>query len=242
MLSKTLAGLALGAASAEAFAPSPMGMFAGRSVLKERTSFAAQPLVAVPVATRRAAEGAVGLQAAATTTKLPASVKPGVVTGPALLDLINYAKEKKFAMPGVNIVGTNSINACMEAAAKYGGPIMVTFSKGGGQFIAGKTLDNKNDQASIAGTIAGAKHVREVAALYGKKFSSAHPSPIFRGDTTFSRQGAELEHLTGMPVDRSTSWRRPEWDGSAITQAAAPETNCPHWPPGRKTRHNHLSS
>jgi len=99
--------------------------------------------------------------------KLPASVKPGVVTGPALLDLLDNAKECGYAIPGVNIVGTNSINSCMEAAAKYGGPIMVTFSKGGGQFIAGKSLSNDADSASIAGTIAGAKHVREVAKLYG---------------------------------------------------------------------------
>jgi fructose-bisphosphate aldolase class II len=99
--------------------------------------------------------------------KLPASVKPGVVTGKALVDLLANAKETGYAIPGVNIVGTNSINACMEAAAKYGGPIMVTFSKGGGQFIAGKTLKNDNDEASIAGCIAGAKHVREVAKLYG---------------------------------------------------------------------------
>ena len=102
-----------------------------------------------------------------TFTKLPASVKPGVVTGKALVDLLAHAKKEKFAIPGVNIVGTNSINACMEAAAKYGGPIMVTFSKGGGQFIAGKTVDNTDDVASIAGCIAGAKHVRKVAALYG---------------------------------------------------------------------------
>jgi fructose-bisphosphate aldolase class II len=99
--------------------------------------------------------------------KLPASVKPGVVTGKALVDLLSHAKETGYAIPGVNIVGSNSINACMEAAAKYGGPIMVTFSKGGGQFIAGKTLKNDNDEASIAGCIAGAKHVREVAKLYG---------------------------------------------------------------------------
>jgi fructose-bisphosphate aldolase class II len=99
--------------------------------------------------------------------KLPATVKPGVVTGQALVDLLDAAKEQGYAIPGVNIVGTNSINACIEAAAKYQGPIMVTFSKGGGQFIAGKTADNTNDKASIAGCIAGAKHVREVAALYG---------------------------------------------------------------------------
>lgn len=99
--------------------------------------------------------------------KLPASVKPGVVTGQALVDLLDNAKENGYAIPGVNIVGTNSINACMEAAAKYGGPIMVTFSKGGGQFIAGKSVDNTDDVASIAGCVAGAKHVHEVAKLYG---------------------------------------------------------------------------
>jgi Fructose-bisphosphate aldolase class-II len=98
--------------------------------------------------------------------KLPATVKAGVVTGQGLKDLLNHAKATGFAIPGVNIVGTNSINSCMEAAMKYGGPIMVTFSKGGGQFIAGKALKNENDDASIAGCIAGAKHVREVAKLY----------------------------------------------------------------------------
>jgi len=102
-----------------------------------------------------------------TYAQLPASIKPGVVTGPALLDLLSDAKKRGYAIPGVNIVGTSSINSCMEAAAKYGGPIMVTFSKGGGQFTAGKAADNTDDAASIAGTIAGAKHVREVAALYG---------------------------------------------------------------------------
>merc|ERR1719261_439244 len=102
-----------------------------------------------------------------TFTKLPASVKPGVVTGQALVDLLEHAKQNKFAIPGVNIVSSGSINACMEAAAKYGGPVIVTFSKGGGQFIAGKAADNKDDAASIAGCIAGALHVRQVAKLYG---------------------------------------------------------------------------
>jgi len=105
--------------------------------------------------------------ASKTFTKMPPSVKPGVVTGQALVDLLNYAKENEFAIPGVNIVGTNSINACMEAAAKAGGPIMVTFSKGGGQFITGKAADNTDDAASIAGAVAGALHVRTVAKLYG---------------------------------------------------------------------------
>jgi fructose-bisphosphate aldolase class II len=101
-----------------------------------------------------------------TYAKLPASIKPGVVTGQALVDLLNHAKETGFAIPGVNVVGTNSINSCMEAAKIYGGPIMVTFSKGGGQFMAGKAADNTDDLASIAGAVSAAKHVREVAKFY----------------------------------------------------------------------------
>lgn len=98
---------------------------------------------------------------------MPASVKPGVVTGKALVDLLDHAKKEGFAIPGVNVVGTSSINACMEAAKKYGGPIIVTFSKGGGYFIAGKAADDTDDKASIAGCVAAAKHVHEVAELYG---------------------------------------------------------------------------
>ena len=89
------------------------------------------------------------------------------MTGTALKDLLQYAKDNEFAIPGVNIVGTSSINACMEAAKKTGGPIMVTFSRGGGQFIAGKAADNDDDAACIAGSVAGALHVRTVAELYG---------------------------------------------------------------------------
>ena len=136
-------------------------LWAGKPGLAPRTS-ALRSANAVPRNRKQA--GAVSLKAVAT---LPATVKPGVVTGPALKDLYTYAKERGFAMPGVNIVGTDSINSCMEAAKMYGGPMIVTFSKGGGQFIAGKSVNNDNDKASIAGCIAGALHVRAVAKLYG---------------------------------------------------------------------------
>lgn len=135
------------------------------------TLFFAAPAAAFAPSASFGASSALKMSTEASTekafAKLPATVKPGVVSGQALKDLLEDAKEKGYAIPGVNIVGSNSINACMEAAAKYGGPIMVTFSKGGGQFIAGKAVDNTDDQASIAGCIAGAMHVREVAKLYG---------------------------------------------------------------------------
>merc|ERR1719169_422981 len=102
-----------------------------------------------------------------TVTPLPASVKPGVVTGEALWDLLNHAKENKYAIPAVNVVGSSSITACLEAAKEYGGPMIIQFSRGGGQFICGKAADNDGDAACIAGTVAGALHTRAVAKQYG---------------------------------------------------------------------------
>ena len=45
------------------------------------------------------------------------SLKPGVVTGEDYQTLLKAAKEGGYALPAVNAVGTNSVNAVMEAAA-----------------------------------------------------------------------------------------------------------------------------
>jgi fructose-bisphosphate aldolase, class II len=94
-------------------------------------------------------------------------IKPGVATGDQIQEIFTYAKEKGFALPAVNVVGSNSANAVMETAALMNAPVIVQYSKGGGQFNAGKSLSNENERASIAGTIAGARHVHQVAELYG---------------------------------------------------------------------------
>ncbi len=95
------------------------------------------------------------------------SIKPGVVTGDDVQKLFNYAKQKGFAMPAVNVIGSSSINAALETAAKVNGPIIIQFSNGGAQYNAGKGLSNENQKAAIAGAIAGAKHVHELAEAYG---------------------------------------------------------------------------
>merc|ERR1719152_426675 len=111
--------------------------------------------------------GTVSMAETKTVTPLPASVKPGVVTGEALWDLLQHAKKNQYAIPAVNVVTSCSVNACLEAAKKYGGPMIIQFSRGGGQFICGKAADNTDDAACIAGTIAGALHTRAVAKQYG---------------------------------------------------------------------------
>lgn len=96
-----------------------------------------------------------------------AKYSSGVLFGEELQALYNDAKENKFAIPGVNTIGTNTINAALETAAKVNSPIIVQFSNGGAQFIAGKGMNNANLQANIIGAISGAMHVHNVAKYYG---------------------------------------------------------------------------
>mmetsp|Transcript_39342 Transcript_39342/g.91824 ORF Transcript_39342/g.91824 Transcript_39342/m.91824 type:complete len:409 (-) Transcript_39342:584-1810(-) len=98
---------------------------------------------------------------------LPDSVHPGIVTGQALRDLLDHAKENGYAIPAVNCVSSSGINACLEAAREMDAPIIVQFSSGGSQFYAGKAMDNKNLKAAIAGAISGAFHTRTLAEQYG---------------------------------------------------------------------------
>ncbi len=95
------------------------------------------------------------------------NLKAGVATGKEVQAIFNYAKQKGFALPAVNVVGNNTVNAVLEAAVAANGPVIIQFSNGGAQFNAGKGLSNKNDQAGILGAISGAKHVHLMAEAYG---------------------------------------------------------------------------
>ena len=95
------------------------------------------------------------------------NIKPGVATGSEVQEIFNYAKKHKFALPAVNVVGSSSINAVMETAAKLKAPVIIQFSNGGGVFNAGKGMSNENQKAAIAGSIAGARHIHTLAELYG---------------------------------------------------------------------------
>ncbi|TRO64055.1 class II fructose-bisphosphate aldolase [Christiangramia sabulilitoris] len=95
------------------------------------------------------------------------NIKPGVATGKEVQEIFNYAKEKGFALPAVNVIGSSSVNAVLETAAELNSPVIIQFSNGGAQFNAGKGLSNEGERAAIAGGVAGAKHVHEMAKLYG---------------------------------------------------------------------------
>ena len=95
------------------------------------------------------------------------NIKPGVATGKEVQEIFNHAKENGYALPAVNVVGSNTINAVLETAAELNSPVILQFSNGGAIFNAGKGLSNENQQAAILGGVAGAKHVHDLAKAYG---------------------------------------------------------------------------
>lgn len=93
--------------------------------------------------------------------------KPGVATGDEVQAIFNYAKEKGFALPAVNVTSSSTVNAVIETAAKINAPVIIQFSNGGAHYFAGKGLSNEGEKAAILGGVSGAKHVHELAEAYG---------------------------------------------------------------------------
>ncbi len=95
------------------------------------------------------------------------NIKPGVATGTEVQDIFNHAKANGYALPAVNVIGSDTINGVLETAAALNAPVIIQFSNGGAQFNAGKGLSNDGQKAAIAGAVAGAKHVHTLAEAYG---------------------------------------------------------------------------
>jgi fructose-bisphosphate aldolase, class II len=91
----------------------------------------------------------------------------GVLFGDEITDLYNYANENDFAIPAVNVIGTNSVNAVLETAAAVNSPVIIQFSNGGAAFFAGKGMSNSDQRAAILGGVSGALHVHTMAKAYG---------------------------------------------------------------------------
>jgi fructose-bisphosphate aldolase class II len=130
-------------------------------------------------------------------------LKPGVVTGDALLELFAYCKEVGAALPAVNVIGSGGANAALAAAREANAPVIIQLSHTGSQFYGGKSLDNAAQKASIAGSIAGALHVRAVAEAYGvpvvlhtdhcaKKILPWVDGVITAGEAYFAKHGEPL--------------------------------------------------
>ena len=100
-------------------------------------------------------------------TKIFDHVQAGVLTGDDVQKVFELAKAGNFALPAVNVVNSDTINASLEAAAKAKAPIIIQFSNGGAGFMVGKGLKLEGQGAAVLGAVAGARYVHQVAAAYG---------------------------------------------------------------------------
>lgn len=98
---------------------------------------------------------------------MPLSLKPGIVTGSALTELFDFCQENECALPAVNVIGSHSTNAALQAAKEAGAPIIIQLSNGGAHFFGGKFLPSADHAGAIAGSIAAAHYVRSIAEAYG---------------------------------------------------------------------------
>lgn len=93
--------------------------------------------------------------------------KTGVIVGDDVLKLFNYCQAHNFAIPAINVTSSSTVVAALEAARDKKSPIILQMSQGGAAYFAGKGVDNKGQEASIAGAVAGAHYIRAVAPSYG---------------------------------------------------------------------------
>lgn len=130
-------------------------------------------------------------------------VKPGVLYGDDVQKVFSLAKQEGFALPAVNVVGTNSVNAVLEAAREVNSPVIIQFSNGGAGFYAGKGLSNDGQQAAVMGSISGATHIHLMAEAYGvpvilhtdhaaKKLLPWIDGLLKQGEAYFSQHGRPL--------------------------------------------------
>lgn len=98
---------------------------------------------------------------------MPHNIKPGVATGKEVQAIFNHAKANNYALPAINVIGSDTINGVLETARDLNAPVIIQFSNGGAQFNAGKGLSNDGQKAAIAGAVAGAKHVHTLSEAYG---------------------------------------------------------------------------
>ena len=95
------------------------------------------------------------------------TLKPGIVTGTALTELFDFCQQQECALPAVNVIGSHSANAALQAAREAKAPIIVQLSNGGAHFFGGKFLPNEGHAGAIAGAVAAAHYVRSIAQAYG---------------------------------------------------------------------------
>lgn len=80
--------------------------------------------------------------------------------------IFDDAKSNHYALPAINVINSNTINSCLEAAKALNSPVIIQLSNSGSHFFIGKSLANTHQQASVAGAVTAAKYIHQVSSYY----------------------------------------------------------------------------
>ena len=139
-------------------------------------------------------------------TSLRNDFPAGVLAAEHVSEMFALAQAENFALPAVNCVGSNSMNATMETAGRLNSPVIIQFSTSGSAFVGGKAVPVDSAQASILGSVAGAKHVRTMAEAYNARviLHTDHcPKPKLPWISGLIDISAEHHAATGQPLFNS---------------------------------------
>ena len=92
--------------------------------------------------------------------------RTGVLFGDEVTELLHDANNNKYAIPAVNVIGTNSVNACMETARAVNSPIIIQFSNGV-LLLCRQRIGQYRPKAAVLGAVSGALHIHQLAEAYG---------------------------------------------------------------------------
>ncbi|QCI26870.1 class II fructose-bisphosphate aldolase [Buchnera aphidicola (Thelaxes californica)] len=102
--------------------------------------------------------------------KISKIIKPGIIFGKDIKTIFTIAKKNKFAIPAVNCIGTDSINAVLSAAYEAQSPVIIQLSYSGASFIAGAKINTVKYQCpykqSIIGAISIAHYIHKLSKYY----------------------------------------------------------------------------
>lgn len=132
-----------------------------------------------------------------------------VATPEVYAEMLNRAKEGKFAYPAINVTSSQTVTAAIQGFAEAESDGIVQISVGGAEYASGSTIKNR-----VTGSLALAAYATEVAKNYGVTIALHTDHCAKQNIDSWIRPLMEIEATQDLPTFQSHMW-----DSSAVPLA-----------------------
>ncbi|MDY5505332.1 MAG: class II fructose-bisphosphate aldolase [Schaalia hyovaginalis] len=129
-----------------------------------------------------------------------------IATPEVYAEMLNRAKEGKFAYPAINITSSQTVTAAIQGFAEAESDGIIQVSVGGAEYASGSTIKNR-----VTGSLALAAYATEVAKNYGVTIALHTDHCAKQNIDSWIRPLMEIEATQDLPTFQSHMW-----DGSAV--------------------------